>query len=499
MVSFNRFPADFLLPLTWIEFDASQMGTPMTTGRALLVGTMIDSGNATPGEPVPIGTADEAIALFGAGGQLTRMIEMFRRNNLVQQLWALPIAEPTGDEAEGSITVTGPATASGTIRLYVGGQIVPVAVSSGDAATAIATAIKDAVNATPSLPVTATSDNAEVTLTVKWAGTTGNAIRVFANYRGKGDGEEMPAGVQLAIVQPTGGTGDPDLAAALDALGEEPFEVVGTAFTDTSALNLYDEVWGTGDEGRWGWMMKLYGHVYCDRHASFSDHVTHGGTRNGPHVSIFRSEADAPSPPWEKTGARCGKILRSIVNDPARPLHSLSLEGIMAPKAADRFSRTERNTLALNGGATDRVVANVVQIEAPVTTYRVNEHGVPDNGQRYVEPMHTVAAVLRELERVVTVKYPRHKLANDGTRLRPGQAIVTPNVIRAELVAEYERLEIDRGWVENTAAFKNHLVVERDPQNPDRLNVLYPPDLVNQLRTLAVLAQPRLQFPETVA
>jgi phage tail sheath gpL-like len=50
------------------------------------------------------------------------------------------------------------------------------------------------------------------------------------------------------------------------------------------------------------------------------------------------------------------------------------------------------------------------------------------------------------------------------------------------------------GLVENTRAFKRNLIVERDPNNPNRLNVLYPPDLVNQLRMFAVLAQFRLQY-----
>jgi len=50
------------------------------------------------------------------------------------------------------------------------------------------------------------------------------------------------------------------------------------------------------------------------------------------------------------------------------------------------------------------------------------------------------------------------------------------------------------GLVENLAAFKQHLIVERDPNDPNRVNVLYPPDLINQLRIFAVLAQFRLQY-----
>ena len=50
------------------------------------------------------------------------------------------------------------------------------------------------------------------------------------------------------------------------------------------------------------------------------------------------------------------------------------------------------------------------------------------------------------------------------------------------------------GLVENYSAFEQNLLVERDVNDPNRVNVLYPPDLINQLRIFAVLAQFRLQY-----
>ncbi|MDE2440503.1 MAG: phage tail protein, partial [Betaproteobacteria bacterium] len=85
------------------------------------------------------------------------------------------------------------------------------------------------------------------------------------------------------------------------------------------------------------------------------------------------------------------------------------------------------------------------------------------------------------------------KLANDGTRFGAGQAIVTPSVIRGELMAEYSDME-ELGLVENRTLFAKYLIVERDSSNPNRINVLLPPDLVNQLRIFALLNQFRLQY-----
>ena len=76
-------------------------------------------------------------------------------------------------------------------------------------------------------------------------------------------------------------------------------------------------------------------------------------------------------------------------------------------------------------------------------------------------------------------------------------ALVKDLRAKAELIAEYRNDEFS-GLVENAAAFKANLIVERDTNNPNRVNVLYPPDLVNQLRVFAVLAQFRLQFDRGV-
>lgn len=85
-----------------------------------------------------------------------------------------------------------------------------------------------------------------------------------------------------------------------------------------------------------------------------------------------------------------------------------------------------------------------------------------------------------------------------GTRFGPGQAIVTPAVIKGELLATYRQLE-RAGIVENYELFKQYLVVERDASDPNRLNTLFPPDYVNQLRVFAVVNQFRLQYSEESA
>jgi phage tail sheath gpL-like len=127
------------------------------------------------------------------------------------------------------------------------------------------------------------------------------------------------------------------------------------------------------------------------------------------------------------------------------------------------------------------------------TTYQKNLYGQGDDAYELVPTLATLAALFRSQRHAITSKYPRHKLADDGTRFGAGQAIVTPKIIKAELIAQYRADEF-LGRVENAQAFKRNLIVERNSNDPNRVDVLYPPDLINQMRIFAVLAQFRLQY-----
>jgi phage tail sheath gpL-like len=88
----------------------------------------------------------------------------------------------------------------------------------------------------------------------------------------------------------------------------------------------------------------------------------------------------------------------------------------------------------------------------------------------------------------ITSRFPRHKLANDGTAYDPGQAIVTPMEIRAELLHLAREWEA-AGLLEDFAAYSADLVVERNATDRNRVDVLAPPNLVNQFRVLAAVIQ----------
>jgi phage tail sheath gpL-like len=427
------------------------------------------------------------------------MFEAFFANNLTQQLYGLPVAESTASvQATGTITVGSIPTQAGTLHLYIGGVDVPVNIPADATITVneIASNIADAINANADLPVTATAAAAIVTVTCKWGGINGNEITMADSLAGLVGGQMMPVGMTIAYsgFQLAGGVGAPDFTTALGNLGENPYEYVALPYTDSTTLLGWETEFGFSDGGRWGWMRQLYGLLYSAKRDTYANLVTFGDSRNSPVTTVMAMEPQIPSPAYAVAAAYCAKAAAALSIDPARPLQTLHLESIMPAPLQDRFNLGEVNTLAWNGLATQRTFDDQIpQISRETTTYQLNLYGQLDDSYELVTTMATLSKLIRNQRYAITSKYPRHKLADDGTLFAAGQAIVTPIIIKAELVAEYAIDEFN-GLVENMSAFKANLIVERDSNDPNRVNVLYPPDLINQLRMFAVLNQFRLQY-----
>ncbi|EME5317363.1 phage tail sheath subtilisin-like domain-containing protein [Escherichia coli] len=303
-----------------------------------------------------------------------------------------------------------------------------------------------------------------------------------------------PASVEIVLFPPDNRIRDLDNynKALFDALTH-----AGVWEDDRQVKRMLVE-WGPVTSGRWSYVRQLYGHVYTAKTGTLSELVTAGDQFNQQHITLAGYEKETQTPADELAASRTARAAVFIRNDPARPTQTGELVGMLPAPKGKRFTMTEQQTLLSHGVATAYVESGVLRIQRDVTTYRKNAYGVADNSYLDSETLHTSAYVLRKLKSVITSKYGRHKLASDGTRFGPGQAIVTPAVIKGELLATYRQLE-RAGIVENYELFKQYLVVERDASDPDRLNTLFPPDYVNQLRVFAVVNQFRLQYSEESA
>lgn len=494
-ISFGYIPANIRVPLFYAEFDNAMAGFFSQNKRALIIGQMLATGTATAKTPMLVPTTDQAMRLFGQGSMLARMLTKYRQQDAFGEVWCLALQEPpAGVKAAGTIAVTGPAAESGTINLYIAGQRIQVPVVAADTATALATAIVAAVTAAPDLPVEASATGATVTLPCKWKGASGNDITIVESFLGQSGGETLPQGVGLTITAMAGGTASPSLTdGAIAAMGDEEYDYVIHPFADTTSLDAFQAEFND-QTGRWSWSRQIYGHCYTALRGTLSSLVAAGQLRNDQHHTIAGFETDVPNPVWEYAAAYGGANAVCLNVDPARPTQTTPLNGILKPRVGKRFILTERQSLLNYGIATSYIGGGLVRVERAITTYQKNSWDQTDVSYLDSETLHTLAEVTRRLRNRITQKYPRHKLADDGTRFAAGQAILTPSVARGEILAEYELMEQD-GLVENFELFKKYLIVERDSNNPNRLNVLLPPDLVNQLRIFALLNQFRLQYP----
>ncbi|MFC3716804.1 phage tail sheath subtilisin-like domain-containing protein [Luteimonas soli] len=487
-ISFNAIPIDIRTPGQYIEFDNSRAlrGLPAVAHKVLVIGQRLATGNVDAGVPTRILSAAQAEAAFGAGSMLAAMLAAFKAANGTSDVTAIALDDlGAGAAAAGSVAFTGPATAAGTLNLYIGGVRVQVGVTAAMTAAQLATATAAAINAATHLPVTAEvngSDTSLVDITARHKGESGNGIDLRANYA---LGELLPAGIGATFVAMSGGTGNPDIATAIAAMADTQYATVVVAYNDATNLAAIEAELAD----RWGPMVQLEGHAFAAVSGTHAALVTLGDARNSPHLTLVAA-GKSPTPAWI-WAAVCGAV-DAAEPDPARPRQTLPLPGLLAPASADRFTREERDLLLHDGIATTTVDAgDVVRVERFITTYQESATGEADVSYLDIETVRTLAYLRATLRARIALRYPRHKLADDGTLFAPGQAVATPKLIKAEILHLFREWE-GAGLVEGFEQFKADLIVERNATDANRIDALIPPNVVNQLRIFAGLIQFRL-------
>lgn len=494
-VPFKVIPAGLRLPGAYAELDNSQANTAQANQRALIIGQITAAGIATPNMPLISGGTGDANTQGGVNSMLALMTAAYRLNDSFGEVWYLPLADTAAAVAAvGSIAFTQSPTANGTISLYIAGQVVTVPVTVGQTTASIAAAVMAAINLIPTMPVMATvaaGTPNTVTLTAVNKGLAGNDIDIRFNYYGTAGGEFTPAGLAYTVTPMAGGATNPSLTTALGNLGNTTFDFIAMPYTDTASLDAMKQF--LNDEtGRWSWSEQLYGHAFTAYRSTFAGQTTLGLTRNDQHASIM-GFYDSPTPSWIWAAAITAQAAVSVRADPGVPLQYLPLLGVLAPPVQSQFLMNQRETLLYDGISTFLVQQDgTVQIENLITTYQTNAAGEPDSSYLEVETMFQLMLEIRTLQSMFLSQFARCKLASNGSSPPPNSGLVTPNIIKAAIIALYNE-RVAAGFVQNAAAFAAALVVQANTTNPNRLDILWPGTPVNQMRTFATLVQFRLQ------
>ncbi len=476
-ISFDNIPAQLRTPGTYIEFNNELAGATSSSFKTLIIGQKLATGSQASAVPVRITSDSTAKTYFGQGSMLAAQCIAALEANPYTEIWAIALDDNTaGAAASGTITVSTAATGAGTLYIYLGGEKISVGVTAGDDVATIAASIAAEINADLDLPVTATVKDGVVTVTARHKGEVFNGFDLRASFYD----ESIPSGVTLLFANLSDGSGNPDISDAIDVMGDDWFNWLACPFTDTA--NLVELETELGD--RFGPMRQIGCRAFIARTGTHAEAGTFGSARNNPHISCMPI-ITSPTPTYIVSALNMAIASASLSIDPARPLQTLVLKGMKAPVLEDRWIREERNIALYDGLSTFTVDKDgTCRIERQITMYQTNATGMADASYLDICTPETLERIRYEQRAMIAQQYPRHKLADDGTNYGAGQAIVTPNIIRGQLLALYKKMEL-KGWVEDYDTYAENLIVERDVDDRNRLNWRDTPNLVNQLRVTA--------------
>jgi phage tail sheath gpL-like len=368
-----------------VQFLSEAQNVPR---KGVIIGTYDETTKTEIVENQPYLVTSEADVgdKFGFGFMVYRLAKAWFLGAGGIETWVIPQKEATTPGyAQGSITVTVTTAEAGTIYLYIAGESVQVSVADGDSDSDIATAIETAINADTTLPVKATAALGVVTIDANSAGPWGNYVNLSDSW---GFGEELPAGVTLAYVQPTGGTGVPDIQDALDAIGiddeqNSPYftELLHGYMQDSTTLDTLSAWNGVGNDfvGNYGKIvarpLRSLGGDTAVGSGGLSSLITLGDGRKQDRTQGILAAPGSPNHPQEIAGQALGIEARINNTRAAEHYTGKPLIGVIPGDAADRWtsSYTNRDTALKSGISSTKFDGSSLILQDIATFYH------PDN------------------------------------------------------------------------------------------------------------------------
>lgn len=462
-INFDTLPSSIRKPGKYFEFNTklAVRTLPSNAQTLCLIGQRLAAGSVAAGVLTTVFSDSEAAAYFGNGSILHRQVRAAIKANPYVQLSAIALEDnAAGTQSTGTITLAGSATAAGTLSVWIGYDRVDVGVSSGDTAAVVAAALQAVIAAQADLPVTAAVAGAVVTLTFRHKGTLGNLVKLLTSFA-------IATGLTATVVAMSGGATDPDIQSALTPIFTAGHNILCSALNDSTNLP------------------KLKTHL---------DGVSHALEQRGAR-GVYALTSTLATATTLATSINSGRIMGALApssqslawevaaavaavaageEDPARPLNTLALTNIAIIPMANRLSRTEQEN-ALANGVTPLEVGpgDVVQIVRAITTYTKDAQGITDISMLDWTTIGTLDYVSKSVRERVALRFPREKLSErTGPKVR-GEVL--------DVLYKLEDLEIVEAVDDN----KDGVVAERDLQDPNRLNIKIPVDVVNGLHVLA--------------
>lgn len=441
----------------------------------LLVGNMLSAGTAIANTVYPLFSPDDARTLFGAGSELFLMARAAFDANPGVTLFAIAVPESAGDQADGTVTLTsGPATATGTMEIWVAGRRVVASIAIGDTITAAGDAIAAAINAETDSPVAAVNAAGTVTVTAKQAGPKGNNISLRTLLTGATGISHTTVNARL-----TGGTTDDDPQNALDAVAPERYPYIVASHVGSTNLAKYKTHVNDGAEPLTGSRQRFfYGSI-----DTLGNTITLSDAINAKRGELIW-HAGADDLPGELAAGAAAQHALLLSSDRARPLDGETISGLRPQNdLADKPLNTELAS-ALNNGITplNHDGTSVFVVRA-VTNYSTDTQGNPDFSVLDISKVEVPDFIADTLELNFLSEFQGFKLDVDppaGELPEPG--VATPASIRDWIFSILKDYAVGGpgplllSQVEET---KDQIAVELDSASDGRANAVIPNNVVD--------------------
>jgi phage tail sheath gpL-like len=481
----NQVPQNIEVPFVYIAIDntGSFEGVSSQNFNVLIVGS--SKGTAEEGKVYPILSLTQAKALFGYGSDLYLMAEYFGLNDSTSRLFGVGITSTNLTNASCSIQVAFPqgktkAASNGTIKITVNDIELFAPYSVDDTAAIIEKKVKSVLANVPYLSTDAEDDGA-ISVTAVPKGEIGNFAISVENLDTKSEVQVSISG--LTNGKTTNGTAIPDTAynSIFTNLPDEQYNLIVSSIADPKLAKRFDQELAD----RFGPLRQKDGCSVMAVAAKDQDGIEDDLLSLNSQFVALLAVGDTPTPAFLFAAAAAGQIAASAAIDPARPFQTLELRGRFAPPAT-KATFQQRNSLLRSGVSTivfDQ--SNTPRIERIVTTYLTNDAGAEDRSYHDLNTLLTLSFIRNDFRNFLLSRYGRSKVANDDTKFAAGVQVITPKLAKAETIARFRQYE-SLGFVENVDTLKSSLIVRRSPQDPNRLDFILKPNLVNPLTVIGV-------------
>lgn len=419
---------------------------------ALIIGQQTAAGTAVPGTVLDILSHAEAKAKFGETSMLAHAVGRYYAINKSVKLKVIALDDLiAGTQATASLTITGTATAAGTLSFYVNGKAYKVPVAVGDLAADIATLLTSKIQEDTEAQFTVTDALGVNTFTAVHKGTYGNTLKAMVNYNSD---EATPAGLTLVVVDFASGAGDPDLTTSgvITVLENNQFNLIAQPYTDNANLILID----TALTDNFKATEMLDGFCIVGVEDTVSNLITKTDVINSPFITVLDNNSVFATG-FEQAAGMISLIGAIAQSSPGDGYLNKTLSGFLP---LDERIGTEREVLAGGGVATVTTQGSKVIIERTATTLQKDALGISIPIDDTDLRVFLTISYVRYTFIVKMSQFQNFKVGNDNDIFGASAKVVTPNLYAQNLVLIYEQLVL-RAICEDLQGFINSLVTEK--------------------------------------